>query len=114
MEAQRNIQLTDHTENGATGVTFAITGSDANWTIAFTLSATQEGGFEIRIVGMVTQTASGSMPEGVMSNRVVVYYNTTSDVSARFGTVAYRDNGVVVVPVTFGENVIFGMHSFVD
>ena len=27
-------------------------------------------------------------------------------VNANFGTVAYRDNGIVVLPVTFGENVI--------
>ena len=104
--AQANVQLQNRTENGATGVTFTITGSGTNWTLTFSVPATAEGSFEIRIVGMVTQTANGSTPEAVMSNSVRVHYDTTANVTAAFGATEYRDDGVVVVPVNFGESVI--------
>ena len=104
--ADANIQLTGRTENGAKGVTFTISGTGTNWTLTFVVPATSEGSFEIRIVGMVTQTASGSMPEGVMSDSAIVHYDTTSGVTATLGTVEYRDGGVIAVPVAFGENVI--------
>ena len=104
--ADANIQLTGRTENGASGVTFTISGTGTNWTLTFAVPATSEGSFEIRIVGMVTQTASGSMPEGVMSDSAIVHYDTTSGVTATLGAVEYRDGGVIAVPVAFGENVI--------
>lgn len=101
-----NIQLTDHTENGADGVTVTVAGSGMNWTITFALPMAREGSFEIGVIGMVTQAGAGSMPEGVMSNRVTIYYDTTTDVTASWGTVEYLGDGVVAVPITFSENVV--------
>ena len=95
------------TENGITGIDFSIVGTEptANFNLPFTVPSNVEGSLEVSITGMVTRQGS-STPEAVMSNRVTVYYDTTSDVTVTFGTVEYRDGGGIAVPVTFGEAVI--------
>ena len=102
-----DINLRALTENGITGVDFSIAGTQptANFMLMFTLPNDVEGSFEISITGMVTPQGS-STPEAVMSNTVVVHYDTTGNVAVTFGTVEYRDGGIVVVPAIFGENVI--------
>lgn len=100
------------TENGITGIGFSIVGTEptANFNLPFTVPIGVEGSLEVSITGMVTRQGS-STPEAVMSNTVVVYYDTTTNVSASFGTVDYRDGGVIAVPVNFGENVIASSKS---
>ena len=95
------------TENGITGVDFSISGTQpiANFVLMFTLPSNAQGSFEISITGMVTPQG-GSTPEAVMSNSVVVHYDTTGNVTATFGTINYRENGVVAIPITFSENII--------
>lgn len=102
-----DINLRARTENGITGVDFSITGTQptANFTLMFTLPSNAQGSFEISITGMVTPQG-GSTPEAVMSNSVVVHYDTTGNVTVTFGTVEYRDGGEIAVPVTFGEAVV--------
>lgn len=73
--------------------------------LMFTLPSNAEGSFEISITGMVTPQGR-SRPEAVMSNTVVVHYDTTGNVTVTFGTVEYRDAGEIAVPVTFGEAVV--------
>ena len=94
------------TGNGTTGVDFSISGTEptANWTLMFTLPSNAQGSFEIAITGMVTPSG-GSSPEAVMSNAVIIHYDTTTNLTATFGTVEYRDGGEIAVPVTFGEAV---------
>ena len=101
-----DINLRARTENGITGVDFSIVGTQptANFTLMFTLPNAQ-GSFSIEITGMVTPQG-GSTPEAVMSNSVVVHYDTTGNVTVTFGTVEYRDGGEIAVPVTFGEAVV--------
>ena len=95
------------TENGIIGVDFAITGTEptANFMLMFTLPSSAQGSFELSLTGMVTPQGS-STPEAVMSNTVVVHYDTTGNVTATFGTVEYRDGGEIAVPVTFGAAVV--------
>lgn len=95
--------------NGITGVTFEILPdtdmNSATYNVVFQLPAGVEGALQIDISGMVTREG-GSSPEGVMANSLVVTYDTTENIAVTFGTVEYRDGGVVVLPVTFAENVI--------
>lgn len=100
-----DVTLTARTENGITGIDFTLTGSGTDYNLFFTLPANVEGSFQIAITGQVTPTGS-TTPEAVMAAPLVVHYDNTLNVSATFGTVEYRDNGVVVVPVNFAENVI--------
>lgn len=95
------------TENGATGVDFSISGVEPtiSFMLMFTLPTTAEGSFEISITGMVTPEGE-STPEAVMATPVIIYYDTTVDVTATFGAVTYPAGGVISVAVTFGESVI--------
>ena len=102
-----DVNLRALTENGITGIDFSISGTQptANFVLMFTLPSNAQGSFEISMTGMVTPQGS-STPEAVMSNSVVVHYDTTGNVTATFGTAEYRDGGAIAVPVTFGEAVV--------
>lgn len=108
-----DVNLRALTGNGITGVDFSISGVEpvASFMLMFTLPATAEGSFEISITGMVTPEG-GSTPEAVMAASVVVVYDTTTNVTATFGTVEYREGNVIAVPVTFGESVIAPKTAF--
>lgn len=99
------VHLRALSENGITGVDFALTGTDDTYALAFTLPANKGGIFEISIIGMVTPQGE-TEAEAVMSNTAVVIYDTRTNIIATFGTVEYRNGGVIVVPVTFEESVI--------
>jgi len=102
-----DVNLRALTENGITGIDFSISGTQptATFMLMFTLPSNAQGSFEISMTGMVTPQG-GSTPEAVMSNTVVVHYDTTGNVPATFGTVEYRDGGEIAVPVDFGEAVV--------
>ena len=104
---ETDVTLRGLTQNGTTGVTFAVGGTEpnANFTLTFTVPTHKEGSFEISVTGMVTPQGSHT-PEAVTSNKVIVFYDTTANVAATFGTPVYRDGGVIAVPVTFAESVI--------
>ena len=100
-----NVNLIARTENGITGIDFEITGAGTDYNLFFTLPNEVEGSFSIGITGMVTPDGT-STPEGVMANTLVVMYDNTLNVNASFGTVEYRNNGAIAVPITFAEAVI--------
>ena len=100
-----DISLTAVSGNGVTGVDFTLTGSNNSYILTFTLPANASGSFSIAITGTVTR-AGQSTPETVTGNIPTIRYDTRGAVQTRFGTVAYREGGVVAVPVTFGEIVI--------
>ncbi|RKU20994.1 hypothetical protein C6499_22505 [Candidatus Poribacteria bacterium] len=99
-----DITITAVSGNGITGVTFEVTGRGADYHITFQLPEDVQGSFRVTISGMVT-VEGGSGPEAVMANSPVVTYNNITNVPATFGTVEYRDNGVLAIPMTFGVAV---------
>ena len=103
------LSVTAVSGNGITGLKFAILPdtdmNSATYNVSFELPEDVIGALQIAISGMVTRVG-GSQPEGVMANALTVTYNNITNVTVAFGTVVYRDDGVIVVPVTFGENVI--------
>ena len=105
--AKTDFTLRALTENGVTGIDWTISGTEpnANFNLAFTLPNNVEGSFEISLTGQVTP-AGQSSPETVTANALTVLYDNTVNVTAAFGTVVYREDGVLAVPVTFTENVI--------
>ena len=108
-----NVNLIARTENGITGIDFEITGSGTDYNLFFTLPNEVEGSFSIGITGMVTPDGT-STPEGVMANTLVVMYDNTLNVNASFGTVEYRNNGAIAVPITFAESVIVPSKSICE
>ena len=101
--AKADITLTARTENGTANVSFSVMGSGTTYNLPFTLPSNVEGSFSIDITGNVT--VSGT-EESVTASPLVVIYDTTVNVTATFGTVAYQANGVIEVPITFAEKVI--------
>lgn len=108
------ISLRTIAENGRDGVDFTVSGSDRTWNLNFTIPSEKEGTFEILIDGSVTPVGS-STPDSVMSNALVVVYDTTVNVSATIGPVtadSYKEDGVIAIPVTVVENVIISKNAF--
>ena len=91
-------------ESGVTGVDFSVTGSGRGWMLNFTLPTSAEGTFEITIMGEVQ--ISGISEAVVVASPLIVRYDTTTNVDATFGEVAYNDGGEIVLPVNFAEAVI--------
>ena len=101
--AKTDITLTRRTENGTTGVDFSMMGAGTTWTLSFTLPSNVEGSFTIDITGKVTVSGTEA---SVTASPLTIVYDTTANVTATFGTVAYQENGVIEVPITFAEKVI--------
>ncbi|MCY3744531.1 MAG: hypothetical protein OXH00_26235 [Candidatus Poribacteria bacterium] len=103
------LTVTPVSGNGITGVMFEVLPDDdmnsATHNVMFQLPEDVKGSLQVAITGMVTREGS-STPEAVVSTPVTVAYDNITTISVAFGTVDYRDSGVVVLPVTFGENVI--------
>ena len=98
-------------ENGIAGVGFELSDITANrnFNLSFTLPDNKEGSFSVEMTGMVIPEGS-SNPEAVMSNTLIIVYDTTANVSMTFGEVdadSYQENGIIVVDVTFMEAVAF-------
>ena len=88
-------------------------------TVALSLSSDGEGGnFAIDVSGLPAEM-SGSFTVGVTGNVMVdsqsdtlsgpaitINYDTLTSLGASFGTVEYRDGGVIAIPVTFAFDVI--------
>ena len=89
--------------NGITGITFSISGSGMTYNVPFTLPEDVVGSFSISITGQVT--VSG-VSESVTATARTVSYDNVTNVAATFGTVAYRDGGVLAVPITFAKSVL--------
>ena len=104
-----NIALTAVSGNGITGITFEVLPDDdmnsATYNVSFQLPEDVSGSLQVAITGMVTREGS-SQPEAVVATPVTVVYDNITTISVTFGTVDYRDGGAVVLPVTFGENVV--------
>ena len=99
------VSITAVTGNGITGVTFEVMGEGTTYNLPFQLPEDVQGSLRITISGQVTREGS-TTPEGVMANSPVVTYNNITNVTATFGDVSYRDNGVIAVPIAFAEAVI--------
>ena len=93
-------------ESGVTSVDFSVTGSRRGWMLNFTLPTSAEGTFEITIMGEVQITGMSGSEAVIVTSPLVVHYDTTTNVDATFGEVAYNDEGEIVLPVTFAEAVI--------
>ena len=91
--------------NGITGVVFEVFGQGTTYNLPFTLPEDVKGSLKISITGQVTPEGS-STAEAVTANSPIVAYNNITNVTATFGTVEYRENGVIAVPITFAEAVI--------
>ena len=98
--------LTPLTENGITDVTFEVMGSGNAYNLIFQLPPNVEGSFTIAITGMVTPQG-GSSPESVMAAVATVTYDNASTVDANWGTVDYLEDGRIVLPVVFGEDIAY-------
>lgn len=91
--------------HGISGVDFSVSGSGTTWNLMFTIPAERDGIFEISLNGEVTVVGE-SMPEAVtVTQPLLVRYDTTTAVSASWGDIDYRDGGVIVLPVVFGEEI---------
>ena len=97
------ITITAVSGNGTTGVIFDVTGSGATYNVPFQLPEDVAGSLQIAITGQVM--VSGVLESVTATARTVAYDNITN-VNATFGTVTYRDGGVIAVPVTFAKAVI--------
>lgn len=88
-----------------TGVDYEVMGVDGtDFQIPFTLPFGASGSITIEITGMVT-VQSNNMNEAVMGNTVTIMYNVPdADVSG--GTVDYRDDGVIGIPITLSDPAI--------
>lgn len=111
--AKTDVALTARTENGVTGVDFSISGSGTTYNLSFTLPSAKEGSFAIRITGDVTPTNTNT-PESVTANVLIVQYDTTADVAARFDGIVYEADGVIRVSIVFAENVIIPARSICE
>lgn len=107
--AAATLAVTAVSGNGITDVVWAVLPDDdmdsSTYSVWFELPSNVEGALQIAISGMVTRQG-GSSPETVMANALIVSYDTTENIAATFGTVEYRDGGIVVLPITFAENLI--------
>lgn len=107
--AAATLSVTAVSGNGITGVTFAVLPDhdmdSRTYNVSFELPSNVEGQLRIAISGMVTREGASS-PEGVMANDIVVHYDTTENIAVTFGEIDYRDAGIIVLPLTFAENVI--------
>ena len=99
-----NITLTAVSGNGITGVAFSVMGSDMTYNLPFELPEGVTGSFRISITGTV-RIAGESQPQSVDATARIVSYDSAI-CTVEFGTVQYGEGGIVVVPVTFGEDVI--------
>ena len=100
-----DVTITPVFGNGTTGITFDVTGAGNTYNATFQVPQNVEGSLRITISGMVTPQGSNT-PEAVIAESPIVHYDTTANVSATFGTVTYRDGGIIAVPITFGEAVV--------
>ena len=103
------LSVTAVSGNGITGVTFEVLPDhdmdSQTYNVFFMLSEDVAGALQIDITGMVTRVGSDA-PEAVVATAVTVTYDNITNVTATLGDAVYRDDGEIVVPVVFGENVI--------
>lgn len=92
-------------ENGITGVDFSVSGAGTTWNLMFVVPSEKDGTFEVSIAGEVTVVGE-SEPEAVsVLQPLVVRYDTTTAVTAEWGDVVYDFDGLLMLPITFGEEI---------
>ena len=99
-----NLNATAVDGNGITGVVFAVMGRGANYNITVTLPAAVTGRFRLALQGSVTVTSSG-VTEALESDTITIQYDTASVVTATWGDIDYGYDGVVTLPIMFGEGI---------
>ena len=92
--------------NGITNVYTEVTGSDDTYNIRFTLPQDKIGSFNVTLTGNVTQLSDDS-DRTISSNTQLVKYNNVSSISVGFGTIFYGADGLIKIPITFPEDVIY-------
>ena len=98
-----DISITAASGNGRTGLSFALSGSDANYMVAVTVPANKTGSFSVNITGQVTVDSSA---QNVVATARTFKYDTVFDIDVGFGVLAYSD-GNITLPVTFDEDVLW-------
>ena len=102
--AVSDITFTPVSGNGTTGLSFALSGSDADYMVAVTVPSNVEGTFSAEITGQVT--ISG-LSQDVVATVRTFRYDTIFDVTVGFGNLAYTPNGDITLPVGFDEDVLW-------
>ena len=90
--------------NGITGVSFALSGTDADYMVAVTVPTNKGGAFSVDITGQVTVNGSS---QAVVATVRTFRYDTIFDVAAGFGNLTYTDDGDITLPITYDEDVLW-------
>ena len=106
--ADRHLRLYKLRDNGTKDVEITISGMSTEFTLAVALPSMKIGAFALSIGGMTIKTVGSQMvSESLTSNVVFVAYDTTDiKIKLDFGELEYRENGEIILPATFDENVI--------
>ena len=99
--------------NGITGVDWDVTGSGATYNVPFELPEKVEGSFRMSITGQVMVDGE-SQPQSVTATARTVTYDNKPNVTETCGDAEYREDGVIVQPITFDEAVIVTSKAVFD
>ena len=107
---------TDHTYNIGDGRTVALSlssdGEGGNFAIDVSgLPSEMSGSFTVGVTGNVMVDSASDMLSGAAKT---INYDTLTSLGASFGTVEYRDGGVIAIPVTFAFDVIAPSKTIFD
>ena len=100
-----DITLTAQNGNGLTGITYALTGTDATYILSVNVPPDVEGAFTFAITGTVNIDGT---PHNVIATSRTFRYDTVFNVPTTFGDPQHDPaSPQIVLPITFGEDVLW-------
>ena len=90
--------------NGTTGLSFTLSGSGSTYLVNVVVPDDVKGSFSVEITGQVTVDGNA---QSVVAAVQTFRYDTIFDVTVEFGHLSYSADGEVILPVEFGENVLW-------